>query len=65
VAPATLLNAREHVAGLVALETDFVFPREQVGLAFREHTTLLPGARVVMGLVREMCAGLAGAIVSA
>jgi DNA-binding transcriptional LysR family regulator len=65
VAPATLLNARDGIAGLVALETDFVFPREQVGLAFRDHTTLLPGARVVMGLVRQMCASLAGAIVPA
>jgi DNA-binding transcriptional LysR family regulator len=62
VAPATLLNARSPVTGLVALETDFVFPREQVGLAFREHNTLLPGARLVMGLVRQLCAGLSGAI---
>lgn len=63
VAPATLLNARAPSAGLVALDTDFVFPTEQVGLAFREHSTLLPGARVVMTLIRQLCAGLSGAIV--
>jgi DNA-binding transcriptional LysR family regulator len=61
VAPSTLLSAR---AGnhLTALETDFVFPPEKVGLAFREQSTLLPGARAVIEIVRAHCADLPGAI---
>ncbi len=61
VAPATLLSARTGSA-LVALTTDFVFPLEEVGLAFREHSTLLPGARAVMDLVRVQCATMPGAV---
>ena len=61
VAPSTLLSTRTQ-SDLVALETDFVFPPEQVGMAFREHSTLLPGARAVMNLVREACADVPGAL---
>jgi DNA-binding transcriptional LysR family regulator len=61
VAPSTLLSARAGV-DLRALETDFVFPPEQVGMAFREHSTLLPGARAVIDVFREHCASLPGAI---
>lgn len=64
VAPSTLLATRTELE-LVALETDFVFPPEQVGMAFREHSTLLPGARAVMELVREACADVPGAIATA
>ena len=60
VAPATLLSARTG-SSLVALETDFVFPPEEIGLAFRSHATLLPGARVIMDLVQTHCAQLPGA----
>ena len=59
VAPSTLLSTRAE-SELVALDTDFVFPPEQVGMAFREHSTLLPGARVVMDLMRDACAEMAG-----
>lgn len=58
VVPSTLLSASE--TDLVALDTDFAFPLEQVGLAYRENSTLLPGARVVMDLVRKQCATLPG-----
>ena len=61
VAPSTLLSARSG-SDLVALDTDFVFPPEQVGMAYREHSTLLPGAKAVMQLVREACAGVPGAL---
>ena len=61
VAPSTLLSARAS-SEFVALETDFVFPPEQVGMAFREHSTLLPGARAVMGIVRDLCAEVPGAL---
>ena len=61
IAPATLLSARTG-SELVALETDFVFPPEQVGLAYREHSTLLPGARAVMEIVRTLCADVSGSV---
>ena len=61
VAPATLLSARSG-SSLVALDTDFVFPPEEVGLAYRQNSTLLPGARAVMDLVRDQCAGMSGAV---
>lgn len=64
VAPATLLNARA-ASALVALDTDFVFPLEEVGLAYRENSTLLPGARAVMDLVRAQCANMPGAVPNA
>jgi DNA-binding transcriptional LysR family regulator len=60
VAPATLLSASQRAIDLVALETEFQFPIEQVGMAYRENSTLLPGARVVMDLVRARCAKLPG-----
>ena len=62
IAPATLLSARERPSGLVALPTQFAFPPEQVGMAYRENSTLLPGARVVLDLVRRRCAELAGSV---
>ena len=61
VAPATLLSARTG-SPLIALDTDFVFPLEEVGLAYRENSTLLPGARAVMDLVRAECATMTGAV---
>jgi DNA-binding transcriptional LysR family regulator len=60
VVPATLLNTRESAQGLVRLHTDFPFPTESVGMAYRHNSTLLPGARRVMDLVRECCAPLPG-----
>jgi DNA-binding transcriptional LysR family regulator len=55
VAPAPLLGSRERGSELVALKTDFQFPLEEVGMAYRENSTLLPGARVVIDLVRGRC----------
>jgi DNA-binding transcriptional LysR family regulator len=60
VVPATLFTARGVDRGLVTLDTDFDFPPEKVGLAFRENSTLLPGARVVVGLIRTLCLKIAG-----
>lgn len=60
VVPSTLLSTRK--SSLVGLAVDFSFPPEQVGLAYRQHSSLLPGARAVMQLVRDACAGLPGAI---
>lgn len=60
VVPSTLLTARQ--SNLTALNVDFTFPPEQVGLAYRQHSSLLPGARAVMQLVRDACATLPGAI---
>ena len=59
IAPATLLSARDRGPELVALDTAFQFPREEVGMAYRENSTLLPGARVVIDLIRQRCDGLA------
>lgn len=60
VVPSTLLSARQ--SNLAALDVDFAFPPEQVGLAYRAHSSLLPGARAVMQLIRDACATLPGAI---
>lgn len=57
VIPSTLLDTGAD-SGLVPLSTDFSFPSEQVGLAFRDRSALLPGARVVMDLIRGACAGI-------
>ena len=62
VVPATLLTARGAKLDLVALDTDLDFPPESVGLAFREKSTVLPGARVVTGLIRQVFAEMAGSI---
>lgn len=61
VAPATLLSARDRGPELVALDTAFRFPDEGVGMAFRDDSTLLPGARVVIDLVRRRCAEITSA----
>lgn len=58
IAPAALLNTFEGGGRLVALDIDFRFPLEEVGIAYRENTTLLPGARVVIDLARENCGRL-------
>ncbi len=62
VVPSTLLSTRP--TNLVALEVDFAFPPEQVGLAYRQHSSLLPGARAVMQLIRDACTALPGAVSS-
>lgn len=64
VVPATLFNTRDRALDLVPLHTDFPFPTESVGMAYRQNTTLLPGARRIMDLVRECCAGLPGYVSS-
>ncbi len=63
VVPSTLFNAR--ATDLVPLDVDFAFPAEQVGLAFRDNSTLLPGAKAIMSIIREQCATLPGAVVPA
>lgn len=60
VVPATMISAREHGHGLVPLRTEFPFPTESIGMAYRQNSTLLPGARRVMDLVRECCAEIPG-----
>lgn len=60
IVPSTLFSARE--TDLVPLDVDFAFPKEQVGLAFREGSTLLPGARATTAIIREQCALLPGYI---
>lgn len=62
VAPSTLFSARDRMHDLVPLHTDFPFPTESVGMAYRQNTTLLPGARRIMELVRECCAPMPGYI---
>ena len=57
IVPSALLSARTR-SDLMALDTDFVFPPEQVGLAFREHSVRLPGAAAVIGLIRARCAAV-------
>ena len=59
VVPSTLLSARAR-SDLAALDTDLVFPPERVGLAVREHSTLLPGAGIVVKLIRSKCAEVDG-----
>ena len=58
VVPSTLLSARS--SALAALDVDLAFPLEHVGLAYRENSSLLPGARAVMAMIREECASLPG-----
>lgn len=55
IVPSTLLNTAAR-SSLTVLRTDFVFPPERVGLAYREHSALLPGGRLVMQLIRTACA---------
>lgn len=55
IVPAALLDTPERGARLVALDIDFQFPPEEVGMAYRENSTLLPGARVVIDLTRARC----------
>jgi DNA-binding transcriptional LysR family regulator len=58
VVPSTLLSNAEKPLGLEALRTNLPFPDEAVGIAYRQNSTLLPGARTVIELMRECCAGL-------
>jgi DNA-binding transcriptional LysR family regulator len=58
IMPSTLLTAGVHDSDLVALPVDFPFPQEQIGLGYRENSPLLPGARIVMQAVRDVCAEL-------
>lgn len=60
VVPSTLFSASE--TDLVPLDVDFAFPLEQVGLAFRDGSTLLPGARATSAIIRDQCARLSGYI---
>ncbi len=62
VVPATLFNASDRAQGLVPLKTNFPFPSESVGMAYRQSSTLLPAARRIMDLVRECCEGIPGYI---
>jgi len=55
IAPAALLFPADENSRLVALNIDFKFPVEEVGIAYRENSTLLPGARVVIDLARKHC----------
>jgi DNA-binding transcriptional LysR family regulator len=56
IVPATLLSTPDRSGQLVGLEIDFPFPHEEVGMAYRERSTLLPGARAVIDVVRSRCA---------
>jgi DNA-binding transcriptional LysR family regulator len=62
VVPSTLLSNGEKALGLEALRTNFPFPDEAVGIAYRQNSTLLPGARTVIELMRECCAESPGYI---
>ncbi len=62
VVPSTLLGNKDKALGLEALRTNLPFPDEAVGIAYRQNSTLLPGARTVIELMRECCAGLPGYI---
>ena len=65
VVPATLFNASDRADGLVPLHTEFPFPTESVGMAYRQNSTLLPGARRIMDLVRECCERIPGYVAPA
>ena len=52
VIPSTLLSGDEAL-DLATLTTEFSFPPEQIGLAYRDRSTLLPGARAIMQLIRD------------
>ena len=62
VVPSTLMSNTEKALGLEALRTNLPFPDEAVGIAYRQNSTLLPGARTVIELMRECCVGLSGYI---
>lgn len=55
VAPATLLARRQNKPQLKALDIAFPFAEEEVGLAYRSDSTVLPGARAIIALVKAMC----------
>ena len=65
VVPSTLFNASDRARGLVPLQTAFPFSVESVGLAYRQNSTLLPGARRFMEGVRECCAPIPGYVAPA
>lgn len=54
IAPSTfMIGADGRQDRLAALDVDFNFPVEQVGIAWRQASTLLPGTRVVMDMLVE------------
>jgi DNA-binding transcriptional LysR family regulator len=58
IMPSTLLTAGGPHPDILALPVHFPFPKEQIGLGYRENSPLLPGAQVVMQSVRNVCADL-------
>lgn len=61
VAPSTfMIDAAGTRDRLVALDVDFGFPVEQAGIAWRQATTLVPGARIVMDALVDEFRALAG-----
>jgi DNA-binding transcriptional LysR family regulator len=56
IVPSTLFS--EHAADLALLQIDFAFPPELIGLAYRQYSTILPGAKAIMQLIRNRCAAL-------
>ena len=56
VVPSTMLA--DDKLGLVPLDIELAFPAENVGLAFRENSALLPGAQALMKIARKCSEGV-------
>jgi DNA-binding transcriptional LysR family regulator len=47
-------------AGLVTLPITFPFPSEVIAIAYRENARLLPGAKIVVQRIKDICSELPG-----
>jgi LysR family transcriptional regulator of gallate degradation len=56
IMPRSMLSESPEGAGLVALPFELPFPAEQIVLAYRENSYLLPGAKIVMQHLKAVCA---------
>ncbi|HEX3364190.1 LysR family transcriptional regulator [Phenylobacterium sp.] len=56
IMPQSMLSESPEGAGLVVLPFDLPFPAEQIVLGYRENSYLLPGAKIVMRHIQEVCA---------
>ena len=56
IMPRSMLSETTESVGLVALPFELPFPTEQIVLAYRENSYLLPGAKIVMHCIKAVCA---------
>ena len=59
IVPSTFFDERGRGRGLASVPMQFAFPAERIGLAYREQSTLLPGAKHIREELRARCAKVA------